>query len=96
MEEKKNQNQKRHTDVLVEEVTRANNDSLTPSGRGMCRAHMRIRREGHVNPVPLVPQLRASPRTRERVVDLPLGRVDLVNRPRGAERRLCEGLGDKD
>ncbi len=51
----KNRNQKRHTDVLVEEVTRANEDSLTPSGRGVCRAHMRIGGGRHVHPVPLAP-----------------------------------------
>jgi hypothetical protein len=35
--------ERRLTDVLVEEVTRANDDTLTSSGRSMCRAYIRIR-----------------------------------------------------
>ncbi len=68
----------------------------SPPADAACVAHMRIRGDGHMHPVPLAPQLRTRPRTRERVIDLPLGRVDLVNLLRGAERPLYVGRCDKD
>ena len=51
---------------------------------------MRLCSDAHVHPVPLASQLLASTRARERVVYFALGRVDIVDRRRGTERRLYD------
>ena len=76
------------TQVLVKEGSGSDDDPLAASSGRTRSAHMRLRRDGHMHPVSLTPQLLTFPRARKGVVDFALRSIDVLDRRRGAERGL--------
>lgn len=78
----------RLTEVLVKEGSGSDDDPLAAGSGRMRRAHMCLRRDGHMHPICVSPQLLAFPRARKGVVEFALRSVEVLDRRRGAERGL--------